>query len=95
MVVGQCVAERAMRLGHGDVRYDERRDCHRKRIKTDAQNAAAAGGEGFSGVAGSGYASSAPVANEGRGRAGKRKGPGGFPRQPHHLARSSPSPAVP
>ena len=51
MVVGQCVAERAMRQGHADVRYGERRDCHKKRIKTDAQNAAASGGAGFSGVA--------------------------------------------
>ena len=41
MVAGQCVAERAMRQGHADVRYGERGDRHRKRIKTDAQKVAA------------------------------------------------------
>ena len=41
MVVGPCVAERAMRQGHADVRYGERGDRHRKCIKTDAQKVAA------------------------------------------------------
>ena len=74
MVVGRCVAERAMRQGHADVRYDEQGDCHRKRIKTDAQNAAASGGAGFSGVASFGFACALPAPTKGAAGPRNRKG---------------------